>query len=142
MLERETSPKPLTITKPTDTVLLEQLTLKSAEYKERAFTMESDDDMYKHPELMLTLDGNMADALLKSYVLDRVLEEGSVTLVEVYEGASEDPLFWPVISTDPALFKEKIDNAFGVISAYCSGDLDRLTGGTGLRQPDQTPSLG
>lgn len=100
------------LSRPEDPSLVQQLAAKRREYDRR--------------QEYATTQGNdhlRLDSRFKSLVLSELLDNGSVSYDQLYEDLKHDEVGY-------------LQNAYGVVRAYLSGDAGRVEGGTGLKAAD------
>jgi hypothetical protein len=123
------------ITRPINEPLLEQLRRKNEEYRQR---IVEGDNQYAHPEklvlyAMVSGSDRAVDALIKTRLLDQVLELDQVETWRFSREVWDDDIFQAMREQQPRQLAELIGNACAVINAYCDGNMHLVTGGTGLQ---------
>jgi hypothetical protein len=118
---------------PKDSLLIERLQAKLAEYKKRLVDLGE----YTHPQQLVFEHLAMhsrspVDTLIKIRVLSTLLETGRVNFVSLFDELIADDVFEPAKLMYPELLAHSYDNAYRVVWAYAHGKSDLVNGGTGL----------
>jgi hypothetical protein len=120
---------------PAEGGLHEALEVKLDEYRSRLIPYGID---FAHPSKVLfesfVLGGNTGalSAMLKQDLLHRVLVEGSISFKAFHSLVMDDDIYKQSAKARPIVFNDCLLNACQVISAYCDGRTNDLSGGTGL----------